>query len=130
MIGKLQRRLSLLVSGALLLVSACIVLSLYLSNLASLRTQMYRSLETLMGIETQNPPEDPPPAPESGGRDPGQPGDVSLAHLTNHYLVRIDDDGGVKSWSSGRSDRYTDEQVAQLVQRALKSGDSRGCIGS
>lgn len=130
MIGKLQRRLSLLVSGALLLVSACIVLSLYLSNLASLKAQMYRSLETLMGIQTQNPPEDPPPAPESGGRDPGQPGDVSLAHLTNHYLVRIDGDGGVKSWSSGRSDLYTDEQVAQLVRRALKSGDSRGCIGS
>ena len=131
MIGKLQRRLSLLVSGALLLVSACIVLSLYLSNLASLKAQMYRSLETLMGIQTQTTPEDPPPAPESGGgRDPGQPGDVSLAHLTNHYLVRIDDDGGVKSWSSGRSDLYTDEQVAQLVQRALKSGDSRGCIGS
>lgn len=131
MIGKLQRRLSLLVSGALLLVSACIVLSLYLSNLASLRTQMYRSLETLMGIQTRTTPEDPPPAPESGGgRDPGQPGDVSLAHLTNHYLVRIDDDGGVKSWSSGRSDLYTDEQVAQLVQRALTSGDSRGCIGS
>ena len=131
MIGKLQRRLSLLVSGALLLVSACIVLSLYLSNLASLKTQMYRSLETLMGIETQTPPEAPPPAPESGGgRDPGQPGDVSLAHLTNHYLVRIDGDGGVKSWSSGRSDLYTDEQVAQLVQRELKSGDSRGCIGS
>lgn len=127
MIGKLQRRLSLLVSGALLLVSACIVLSLYLSNLASLKAQMYRSLETLMGIQTQTPP----PAPESGGgRDPGQPGDVSLAHLTNHYLVRIDGDGGVKSWSSGRSDLYTDEQVAQLVQRALKSGDSRGCIGS
>ena len=56
MIGKLQRRLSLLVSGALLLVSACIVLSLYLSNLASLKAQMYRSLETLMGIETQTPP--------------------------------------------------------------------------
>ena len=131
MIGKLQRRLSLLVSGALLLVSACIVLSLYLSNLASLKTQMYRSLETLMGIETQTPPEDPPPAPESGGgRDPGQPGDVSLAHLTNHYLVRIGGDGGVKSWSSDRSDLYTDEQVAQLVQRALKSGDSHGCIGS
>lgn len=130
MIGKLQRRLSLLVSGALLLVSACIVLSLYLSNLASLKAQMYRSLETLMGIETQNPPEDPPPAPESGGRDPGQPGDVSLAHLTNHYLVRIDGDGGVKSWSSDRSDLYTDAQVAQLVQRTLTSGDSRGCIGS
>lgn len=130
MIGKLQRRLSLLVSCALLLVSACIVLSLYLSNLASLRTQMYRSLETLMGIQTRTTPEDPPPAPESGGRDPGQPGDVSLAHLTNHYLVRIDGDGGVKSWSSGRSDLYTDEQVAQLVQRVLKSGDSRGCIGS
>ena len=56
MIGKLQRRLSLLVSGALLLVSACIVLSLYLSNLASLRTQMYRSLETLMGIQTRTTP--------------------------------------------------------------------------
>ena len=131
MIGKLQRRLSLLVSGALLLVSACIVLSLYLSNLASLKTQMYRSLETLMGIQTRTTPEDPPPAPESGGgRDPGQPGDVSLAHLTNHYLVRIGGDGGVKSWSSDRSDLYTDEQVAQLVQRALKSGDSHGCIGS
>lgn len=129
MIGKLQRRLSLLVSGALLLVSACIVLSLYLSNLASLKAQMYRSLETLMGIETRTTPEDPPPAPESGGRDPGQPGDVSLAHLTNHYLVRIDDDG-VKSWSSPRSDLYTDEQVAQFARRALSAGGSRGCIGS
>lgn len=131
MIGKLQRRLSLLVSGALLLVSACIVLSLYLSNLASLRAQMYRSLDTLLGMETQTPPEDPPPAPEGDdGRDPGQLGDVSLAHLTNHYIVRLDADGGLQSWSSPRSDLYTDEQVAQFAQRALKAGNSRGCIGS
>lgn len=130
MIGKLQRRLSLLVSGALLLVSACIVLSLYLSNLASLKAQMYRSLETLMGIQTRTTPEDPPPAPESGGRDPGQPGDVSLAHLTSHYIVRLDADGGLKSWSSPRSDLYTDEQVAQFARRALSAGGSRGCIGS
>ena len=131
MIGKLQRRLSLLVSGALLLVSACIVLSLYLSNLASLRTQMYRSLDTLLSMETQTPPEDPPPAPEGDdGRDPGQLGDVSLAHLTNHYIVWLDADGGLKSWSSPRSDLYTDEQVAQFAQRARKAGGSRGYIGS
>ncbi|MBR6184726.1 MAG: HAMP domain-containing histidine kinase [Clostridia bacterium] len=55
---------------------------------------------------------------------------INAANLTNYYTAELDADGGVLSWSSDRTDLYTDEEIAQMAKSALETGRDSGKIGT
>ena len=79
----------------------------------------------------------PPPKPD--GKRPGDPGqppeirngrDVAAAGLSNFYTITLNDDGTVDSWTSDRTDLYTDTQVAAMAESVLADGGESGRIGT
>ena len=48
--------------------------------------------------------------------------------LTNFYTVYLAKDGAVESWSSDRTDLYTDEEVAALAADVLQRGEKEGRV--
>ena len=100
--------------------------------------------ETDPGSRDESPPPKPegdesgPPSPPEGNR-PGAPGqppeirngrDVAAAGLSNSYTIVLNEDGSVDSWTSDRTDLYTDTQVAAMAESALADGRDSGRIGT
>lgn len=92
-------------------------------------------------LQTEDNRETPPPIPENPQENEtrpdmnprpndSRPDRAALAGLSNSYTIWLDEDGAVKEWTSDRRELYDDEQIAQLAEQALKSGQTRGNIGS
>ena len=80
-----------------------------------------------------NPPE---PKSEEKRGDRGQPPeihsgrDAAAAGLGNSYVITLNEDGSVDSWTSEREDLYTDEQVKAIAETILADGKETGRIGT
>ena len=79
-----------------------------------------------------------PPQPPEGSR-PGTAGqppeirngrDVAAVGLSNSYIITLNEDGSVSSWTSDRTDLYSDVQVAEMAESALAEGRDSGRIGT
>ena len=62
----------------------------------------------------------------------GQPEDAEdpLASLSNYYVVTLSSDDSVKSWTSDRSDLYSDEQIREMTQLVTEGGKTSGRFGT
>ena len=150
MIRKLRVRMTLMVIAVLILVSAGIVLATHLSSEQNIAAQAQDTLSVLAesGGTAENRKENPPPKPSEdddgnrfgrkndrrGGRDMlpdiRSGGDAAKAGLSSSYTVTLNEDGTVASWTSDRSDLYSDEQVADVAAAALAQGKDTGRIGT
>ena len=150
MIRRLRIRMTLMVIAVLILVSAGIVLATHLSNEQNIAAQAQEALSVLAenGGSGENRKDNPPPKPDDdsdgnrfgrkndrrGGRnmlpDIRSGGDVAKAGLSNSYTVTLNEDGSVASWTSDRSDLYSNEQVAEVAAAALAQGTDTGRIGT
>ncbi|MBR2661579.1 MAG: HAMP domain-containing histidine kinase [Clostridia bacterium] len=148
MIKKLRRRMTLMVIAVLILVSAGIVLAIHLANERNIAVQAEDTLAVLTEKGGANTRKDNPPArPEEdddgnrfgrkNGRGlRGQPpeirsgGDAAAAGLISYYAITLNEDGSVSSWTSDRTDLYTDGQVAAIAESALADGKESGRIGT
>ena len=150
MIRKLRVRMTLMVIAVLVLVSAGIVLATHLSSERNIAAQAQDTLSVLTdnsGI-TENRKDSPPPKPDDdddgnrfgrkndrrGSRgllpEIRSGGDVAKAGLSSSYTVTLNEDGSVASWTSDRSDLYSDGQVADVAAAALAQGTDTGRIGT
>ena len=144
MIKRLRRRMTLLVIAALILVSAGIVLAIHLSDVRNISTQAESSLAFLAeedgnpgregmakpdDMERPKPDEDKEP-PEEKDRLPeirnGR--DAAAAGLGNTYTITLNDDGSVASWTSDKTDLYSDEQIAAIAEKILADGQESGRV--
>ena len=160
MIRRLRRRMTLMVIAVLILVSAGIVLAIHLANIRSITSEAESSLAVLAessGARTTarpdgDPPagrgETPPPKPDEdtdGSRasrqgknqhgSRSQPpsvrsGSETAASLSNSYSITLNADGSVASWTSDKTDLYSDLQVAFLAESILADGRNSGRIGT
>ena len=154
MIRRLRRRMTLMVIAVLILVSAGIVLAIHLANERNIADRAMDSLAVLAensdGLrEPENRPEKPPFKPDDDDDDDdrfsrkngdrrgrGQPpeirsgGDAAAAGLSSFYTVTLNQDGSVASWTSERTDLYSDEQVAGIARTAMEDGRDSGRIGT
>ena len=150
MIKRLRLRMAAMVIAVLVLVSAGIVLATHLANERSITAQAEETLAALAegGGTAENRMETPPPKPEEdddgsrfGPRDDrhgnrGQPPeirsgrDAAAAGLSSFYTITLNEDGSVASWTSDRTDLYTDEQVAGIAESALADGRDCGRVGT
>ena len=150
MIRRLRIRMTLMVIAVLILVSAGIVLATHLSNEQNIAAQAREALSVLAesGGSGETRKDNPPPKPDDeddgnrfgrkndrrGGRnmlpDIRSGGDVAKAGLSNSYTVTLNEDGSVASWTSDRSDLYSDEQIADVTAAALAQGTDTGRIGT
>ena len=67
------------------------------------------------------------------GKTPGGPpsfSQESIAGLSNYYTIVFNENGEVQSWSSDRSDLYSEEQIEELSRQILASGTQKGRIGT
>ena len=157
MIKRLRRRMTLMVIAVLILVSAGIVLAIHYANERSIAVQAESTLSVLAensGSRPSLPPdgstpadmnETPPPKPE-GKSDPsprgygerrmrGQPPEARdnrtvAAGLSNSYTITLNDDGTVASWTSDRTDLYSDLQISAMAEGVQAAGTDSGRIGS
>ena len=160
MIRRLRRRMTLMVIAVLVLISAGIVLAIHLSNIRSITSEAESSLAVLAensGVRSTarpdgDPPagrgETPPPKPDEdsdGSRtsregknqrgNRSQPpsvrsGSRTAASLSNSYSITLNEDGSVDSWTSDRTDLYSDLQVASMAESILAGGRKSGRIGT
>ena len=160
MIRRLRRRMTLMVIAVLILISAGIVLAIHLSNIRSITSEAESSLAVLAensGVRSTarpdgDPPagrgETPPPKPDEdsdGSRtsregknqrgNRSQPpsvrsGSRTAASLSNSYSITLNEDGSVDSWTSDRTDLYSDLQVASMAESILAGGRKSGRIGT
>ena len=150
MIRRLRIRMTLMVIAVLILVSAGIVLATHLSNEQNIAAQAREALSVLAesGGSGETRKDNPPPKPDDeddgnrfgrkndrrGGRnmlpDIRSGGDVAKAGLSNSYTVTLNEDGSVASWTSDRSDLYSDEQIVDVTAAALAQGTDTGRIGT
>ena len=157
MIKRLRRRMTLMVIAVLILVSAGIVLAIHYANERSIAVQAESTLSVLAensGSRPSLPPdgstpadmnETPPPKP-AGKSDPsprgygerrmrGQPPEARdnrtvAAGLSNSYTITLNDDGTVASWTSDRTDLYSDLQISAMAEGVQTAGTDSGRIGS
>lgn len=157
MIKRLLRRMTLMVIAVLILVSVGIVLAIHYANERSIAAQAESTLSVLAensGSRPSLPPdgstpadmnETPPPKPE-GKSDPsprgygerrmrGQPPEARdnrtvAAGLSNSYTITLNDDGTVASWTSDRTDLYSDLQISAMAEGVQAAGTDSGRIGS
>ena len=155
MIARLRRRMTLLVTLFILLVTAGIIAAISVGNYRGVERQAMTALETLTARRGERPTRIQPDegddeGDQPGGRLsarglrregtlfgrwrtlPGQPldlGDTAVS-LSSNYTVQIDSEGQVSSWTSEREELYSGEQVQALADAILASGKSRGRIGS
>ena len=146
MLKRLERRLTLLVVGVLIVVTAGIVLSVRTINLRSIDAQSRAALQELAenrgrraGLPSSG--QTPPPKPEGtlppdDGEAPPEPREIpapggnTLADLSNAYTVWLDAEGSVTDWTSDRADLYTDAQVQAVADAARASGQAEGRAGT
>ena len=146
MIRRLQRRMTLLVIGVLILVSSGIVLAIHLSSIRNITAQAEASLAVLAEEDGDPGRGEGSGADEKGmqkrgmgrGRrgDNGQPPEIrngreaAAAGLGNSYSILLNGDGTVASWTSERADLYTDEQITAIAGDILAEGRESGRIGT
>ncbi len=139
MLETLRRKLTWLVIGILVLISAGLMLSVNETYRAGIRRQAYASLDAILENDGQRPDGfaaqatdgETPPKPEGDERrDPGQPRSAPLVSLSNSYTVWLDESGAVTDWVSDRAELYSDAQIAEIAALAQKTGKPRGRIGS
>ena len=140
MIKRLRRRLTLLVIGVLVLVTAGIVLSVWAINLRNIDASAAAALKELSQNQGRRPgaqadapslPPDDETQPRRMGRpDIDMPAGNSMASLSNAYTVRLDADGAVTEWSSDRADLYTDAQIQSVADAVVERGGDSGRIGT
>ena len=146
MIRRLRRRMTLVVTAVLILVSAGIVLATWLTGERNIAAQAESSLSVL--AEENGPRETPPGSGEGensgragrmnrkerGGRDElpairsGR--EAAAAGLSNSYTITLNDDGTVASWNSERTDLYSEEQVSAMAESILADGKESGRVGT
>ena len=145
MIRKLRRRLTLLVIGVLILVTAGIVLSTDYANRRDIAAAAQAALRMLAENQGRRPalpertqsrdgddaralPEgEPPLRGERRGALSGRDG--ALANLSNTYTVTLDAQGAVTGWTSDRSDLYDDAQIRSVVEGILAEDRDAGQVG-
>ena len=157
MIKRLRLRMTVLVIAVLILVSVGIVLAVHLSNEHNIAVQAESSLAVMAddnrlegpnGDDSTEPPagrgETPPPKPDKddrGGRNGRRGGreqlfeirsgrDAAAAGLGNSYTILLNEDNSVASWTSERTDLYSDEQVGTMAESILAEGKNKGKIGT
>lgn len=152
MIKRLRLRMTAMVIAVLVLVSAGIVLATHLANERNIAAQAEETLSALAenGGTADFRRETPPPKPDDDedddenrfGRkndrrgDRGQPPeirsgrDAAAAGLSNSYTITLNEDGSVASWTSERTDLYTNGQVAEIAESALADGRDCGRVGT
>jgi len=154
MIRKLRRRITLMVIAVLILVSAGIVLAIDLANGQNIASQAETTLAVLAGNSgsrpdgRQEPAESAPPKPDGtdDGHGPrmnrnlhgnrGQPPELHggnkamAAELSNSYTITLNEDGSIASWTSDRTDLYTDDQVSAMAESIQSDGRDHGRIGT
>ncbi len=158
MIKRLQLRMTCLVIAVLILVSAGIILAVYLSDEQNIAAQADASLSALLekasgsfsradppekdGKHDEEPPQDENEARRNGRGDKAEPPDkrmppeikngrdAAYAGLSNSYTILLDEEGSVASWSSERTDLYSDEQVNAMADAILAGGKESGRSGT
>ena len=151
MIDRLRRRMTLLFTLFILLVTAGVVVSVSLLNYRSVERRASLTLAAMAGRRgpravaraaeggvpgRRERPDDPGNRQEGGWwqgrrRGPGTAAeDDADASLFNTYTIRTDGEGTVLSWSSPREDLYSDEQIAELARQIFLTGRERGRIGT
>ena len=142
MIARLRRKLTLLVIGVLVLVTAGIVFTISDINYRAVNQRAYNALQALSRNRgDRRDPWDGDASSEDehrmrgpmmrGGRPVELPdSDDNFASLSNTYTAVLDGEGNVESWSSDREALYTDEQVQAMAESALASGKETGRIGT
>ena len=159
MIKRLRLRMTLMVIAVLILVSAGIVLAIHVANQRSIETQAESTLSALAensgerkaarptGEAPSGRGETPPPRPsedddgksygrmnrnQRGNRDrlPALRSGSETAGLSNSYTITLNEDGSVASWTSDRSDLYSDELVADMTESILAENRDSGRVGS
>ena len=149
MIGKLRRRLILLVLAGLLLASAGLVATINLMNWQSLTKQVSGVLDMLAEnggarspiqmLDRRDPRQGTLAAPPDDrvsweenlrAADRRRREDLqSAVNLSNYYTVQLDAEGAVTAWSSDRADLYTEEEIAATVAQVLAHSADSGRIG-
>lgn len=159
MIKRLRLRMTLMVIAVLILVSTGIVLAIHVANQRSIESQAESTLSVLAensGARTTAEPggeapagrgETPPsrPSDDDDGKtfsrmsknqrgNRGQPASLrnsrEAASLSNSYTITLNENGSVASWTSDRTDLYSDEQVASIAESILAEGRDCGRIGT
>ena len=159
MIKRLRLRMTLMVIAVLILVSAGIVLAINMANERSIAARAEETLTILaensgsrtgrMKDQREEWKETPPEKPDGEEDDEARPqkkgdsrrnagmlpeirsgSEPAAAGLSNSYTITLNEDGSVASWTSDRTDLYTDEQVAALAESALKDGGVSGRVGT
>lgn len=146
MIRRLRLRMTLIVTGILILVSTGIVLAVWFSGERNIAVQAESALSVLAeeGVPTagrEDPPSQRPDREDRHGRENPRGGrglsldirngrDAAAAGLGNSYTIVLNEDGTVSSWSSERTDLYSDEQVSDMAESILADGKESGRIGT
>ena len=148
MIKRLRRRMTIMVIAVLVLVSAGIVLAIHLSIGRNIAAQAESSLAVMAEENTagRSTRETPPPKPEededdrsdrTGKNQRGNRGKSleirdgkDAAGLGNSYTITLNGDGSVASWTSERTDLYTDEQISDIAESIRADGKESGRIGT
>ena len=153
MIRRLRLRMTLIVIGILLVVSVGIILSIYLSAVQNITAQAESSLDVLANRRPQDLSDDqasseetssakPDREPRGGRMNKNQKGnrdlsfevrngkDAAAAGLGNSYTILLNEDGSVASWTSERTDLYSDEQVQTIAESILADGRQSGRVGT
>ena len=146
MIRRLRFRMTFLVIAVLVVVSVGIVLAIHLSTQRNIAAQAETSLSAMAekdgnaGRGEMTKPDDDGKkkheSEKSWPKDKGQPPeirngrDAAAAELGNSYSMTMNEDGTVASWSSQRTDLYTDEQIAEMAEAILADGKESGRIGT
>ena len=138
--------MTFLVIGVLVLVSAGIVLAIHLSAQRNIAVQAEISLSALAEKDGNSGRGEMSKQDDDGKKkhesekswlkDKGQPPeirngrDAAAAELGNSYSIMLNENGTVASWSSERTDLYTDEQIAEIAEAILADGKENGRIGT
>ena len=137
MIKRLRRRMTLMVIAVLILVSAGIVLAIHLANERSIASQAESTLSVLAensGSRLSDRREERFPRGDRRKNESQPPelhaGEQNTAGLSNSYTITLNEDGSVASWTSDRTDLYTDDQVAALAESVLADGRDFGRVGT
>ena len=136
MIGKLRRRMTLLVCSVLILVTAGIVFFINYMNWRNIVTQAENALEILAENRGKRPglldQGERPDKQRERGDHFGQPPFVrdELASFGNYYVISLNEDGSVESWTSDRTYLYSESQIEDMAAGVLEKGKDRGRIGS
>lgn len=149
MIKRLRWRMTVMVIAVLVLVSAGIVLAIHLSIERNIAAQAESSLAVMTEENAGGrfSRETPPPKPEededdrsdrTGKKDQRGNRGKSLeirdgkdaAGLGNSYTITLNDDGSVASWTSERTDLYTDEQISGIAESIRADGKDSGRVGT